>query len=298
MVGRPPQKEPAVNALTKLFVVLLVVVSLLSSAGFIVFVNQVQNFKVSLASVNGQLATSQSAVQSAKQMAGSLQSQLDQRATELAQQRQKNADLEAANATTVAGLNATIASQQTDSRIAAASMVNVTAALTASETLRGKLNEALTLARTDSDTANKKYLDDEIAINRLQQEGDTTRRKATDLGEQLAQAQQENDRLSTRLKEAGIDPNGSSAVARSAPPINAVVRQTGETNGIPYATISVGSAEQVTKGMVFQVIDRAAGKYLGELTINAVDLHEATGKLEGPGVTAVRAGTTEVRTQL
>ena len=49
---------------------------------------------------------------------------------------------------------------------------------------------------------------------------------------------------------------------------------------------------------MFQVFDRLHQRYLGELTINAVDLHEASGKLEGPDVSAVRPGTTEVKTQL
>ncbi len=49
--------------------------------------------------------------------------------------------------------------------------------------------------------------------------------------------------------------------------------------------------------MVFHVIDRAHGRFLGELTIDNVDLHEATGKLEGPAIHDVRVGT-DVRTQL
>ena len=46
-------------------------------------------------------------------------------------------------------------------------------------------------------------------------------------------------------------------------PINGVVQAARPLNGIPYATINVGSAEQVTKGMVFQVIDRNKVKFLG-----------------------------------
>jgi hypothetical protein len=68
-------------------------------------------------------------------------------------------------------------------------------------------------------------------------------------------------------------------------------------NGIPYATISVGADAQVKQGMKFSVIDRDKGSFLGELTVGQVDEKEATGKLEGPHINEVHAGT-EVRTQI
>ena len=287
------------STLTRIFVILLVVVSLLSAAGFVVFVNEVQNFKVALATSTAQRDQMTAAVTSAKVEAGRVQTLLDTATKERDDATRENTRLANENADKVASLQATIASDASQSRVAAVSLENVTAALTASEGQRKGVGDALAAERTKTDGLQKTLFEDEVAINDLTRRNDVSGRKVTDLSEQLAQFKSENDAYLKQLKELGVTPGASSGqISLSAPPINGVVRTTGETNGIPYATISVGSAEQVAKGMVFQVVDRTHGGFLGELTINAVDLHEATGKLEGPGIGQVRAGTTEVKTQL
>ena len=49
--------------------------------------------------------------------------------------------------------------------------------------------------------------------------------------------------------------------------------------------------------MEFKVVDRATGNFLGTLTVDTVEPNEATGRLFGPSVAAIRPGV-EVRTQL
>ena len=79
-------------------------------------------------------------------------------------------------------------------------------------------------------------------------------------------------------------------------PINGVVRSVDIIGGKKYATISVGSADNVTKGMKFNVINRTTGDFLGYLTIEGLEPNEAIGPLEGK-VDKVQPGV-EVRTQL
>jgi hypothetical protein len=82
----------------------------------------------------------------------------------------------------------------------------------------------------------------------------------------------------------------------SAPPINGVVRNRRTIAGQEYATISVGSADDVAKGMQFKVVDRNTGDFLGTLTVEAVEPNEASGRLTGPKIADIRPGV-EVRTQ-
>lgn len=286
------------SALTKTFVVLLVVVSLLSAAGFIVFVNQVQNFRTMVNSANANLSQSKADLAAAKAQASALAVQVTAAQKETEAALADNAKLANDNATKVAALEAQVATDKSQAAIAAVTADNLTQALTASEGQRKALNDALTASRTELDTVSKREIDDGIAISDLTAKLDVSTRKGTDLSEQLAQSKADNERLSGLAKEAGLNPNDKiDFTRRSAPQINGIVRDTRPINGIPYATISVGSAENVTKGMTFHVVDRTHTKFLGDLVIDSVDLHEATGRLEGPGIADVRAGA-DVRTQL
>ena len=75
-----------------------------------------------------------------------------------------------------------------------------------------------------------------------------------------------------------------------------MIRSTRQIANLPYATISVGSSDNVAKGMEFKVIDRDQGKFLGTLTVDSVEPNESTGHLNGPRVGDIKPGT-EVRTQ-
>ncbi len=288
------------SALTKTFVVLLCVMSLLSAAGFIVFVNRAENFKQSLAGYQGQLAQSQANLTASKAQVSSLQTQADAARRDVDAAEAQINTLTNANTAALAARDATIANDQSQARIMTVTQDNLTAALTASEGQRKSLSDTVTAGRAESDRIAKVLSDDELALSSLTQRNDVSERKLALALEDLAQAKADNDRISAAYKEIGGNPNATPTGAitgRSAPSINGVVRDTRPINGIPYATISVGSAEDVQKGMVFNVIDRVHGKFLGELTIDSVDLHAATGKLEGPAIGDIRVGT-DVRTQL
>ena len=76
-----------------------------------------------------------------------------------------------------------------------------------------------------------------------------------------------------------------------------MIRDVRSINGIPYATISVGAADNVAKGMEFKVISHDGNKFLGVLKVDMVEQNEATGRLEGPNVAQVKPGA-DVKTQL
>jgi hypothetical protein len=141
-----------------------------------------------------------------------------------------------------------------------------------------------------------------MQINDLTNRLEVTERERRNATEQLEEMRGQNTKLGSALQDAGKNPreilasNRIPAGGGTAPRINGVVREVRTVAGLPYATISVGSADSVTKGMIFNVVERN-GNFLGKITIVSVELNEATGRLSGPKVDQVRQGV-EVKTQL
>ncbi len=141
--------------------------------------------------------------------------------------------------------------------------------------------------------------DDDIAISDLTNRIDVGQHKVTDLSEQVAQAQADNERLTAQLKELGQSPNAaapdrSAAAARRSTASSA---RPARSTASPTPRSPSARPSRSRRAWSSTSIDRTTGQFLGELTIDNVDLHEATGRLEGPAVHDVRVGT-DVRTQL
>ncbi len=285
------------SALTKTFIVVHVVLSLLLAAGLIVFVNRTENFKATIATQKNLVSRLQEESRSAKTDAEAWKTQTDQirsaRDAAIAD-AQKQA---LASANEVANLKTQIAADESNAKIATVTLDNLTAALTASETERKAQGDSLASARAEYDKAVGQVSQLNLAISDLTNRLDVSTRKLTDSLEQIAALRSSNDNMAKQLADAGVSPTAPAGVKAGAPPINGVVLSTNNQNGINLATINVGSNEQVKAGMEFQVIDRDKGNFLGVLTIETVDQQSATGKLEGPRITDVKAGN-EVKTQL
>jgi hypothetical protein len=86
---------------------------------------------------------------------------------------------------------------------------------------------------------------------------------------------------------------------RPVPPITGHVSQKTDIGGVPYVTLTVGSADSVSVPMLFYVFDQDKGQFLGQVTIEKVDPNDSIGRLSGPSDTLalVRAGN-EVRTRI
>lgn len=273
------------SALTRVFVVLLVVVSLLLSAGVVVFVNQVEDYRTAADSAQAQLVSERqlrqtelaAAVNERDEQArlrSIAQAQLAAREETIAQlQKQiidKNVEL--------ANVNKNLSTQQvalTAATEAARAAQEQNSRLTTEQAqMRQTLNE--TLARNvELNQANS-----ELA-NQL----DATEQERKFLAEQLAQAQTSAANYLALLQDHNIDPSKAAGGLRAgAPLIRGVVTQKRVIAGTPYAVISVGSSDGVQKGMEFKVIDRENAAFLGTLVVEAVDANEATGRLAGPRV--------------
>jgi hypothetical protein len=283
------------SGLTKTFIVLHVVLSLMLAAGLIVFINRTENFKDSLKDQKQAVALAKTEAGNAKADASNWRAQTDAarlaRDAAVADKIQTVASLN----NDIATLKGQLAANDSTIKINAVTGDNLTAALTASEAQRTALGASLASTRTDYDTSVKKVSDLNTAISDLTNRLEVATRKMTDFQEQLAEERSSNQRLTALVKDMGGTVNGPTGLQGGAPSINAVILATNNQNGIPLATISVGSDDQVKPGMQFQIINDK--NFLGVLTIETVDQQSATGKLEGPKVSSIRTGD-QAKTQL
>lgn len=285
--------------LTKLFVVLHVVLTMLFVAATIVWVNRVEEFNTALERRGSEAAIAQRQAQNAQAEAATAQSDAKavqaQAAAEVARIRQElntgqsdQRDLQ----TQLAGAQQNLSSA--DARLQAA-----TAALQTAQKSNALLQEQLSSTRLTGDKTQQQNTE------LLTANSDLTSRLQIGL-RQLRNANEQIETLQTQMADAaasGRSPNAIQGVPLPGPTpssevsINGIVRDLRNINGVNYATISVGSADNVAKDMVFNVIDRDAGDFLGYLTVDRVEQNEATGRLEGPRVADIKPGN-EVRTQL
>jgi hypothetical protein len=287
------------SPLTKIFVVLHVVLSLLLTAGLIVFVNRTENFSAKMAASTSAVQAANNAANAAKDDAASAREAATAAVAAVnAKIKDVQAQLSAAQ-TQIDQKDAALAQAASSAALAAADSSRLTEALKASEDQKSKQQDIITQIRTDDAALVKKDSDLNITVSDLTNKLDVANRERENFSEQLAESKSQNDNLVKILGDNGINPNQVGGVRANggAVPINGIVRDTRVINGIPYATISVGSADNVQKGMEFNIIDRQKGMFLGKMTIDSVEPHEATGRLEGPGVNDVKSGV-EVRTQL
>jgi uncharacterized membrane protein YccC len=290
--------------LTKFFIVLHVVLTMLVVAGLVVFVNRVDEFQATLKTTSAQLAVEQRGRASAEAEANAARA--DAKAVQqqaLAQVNAVRGQLNAAQ-TGVRERDTRIATSEQNLSSANARLQAATAALkTAQETVK-TLEDQLNQTRTASDKIQQQNTELLTANSDLNARLQTALRQYKNATEELDAAKQElanaQDQGGKPATQAGNAVAGAGPTPSQNPDvtINGIIRDQKTVNGVNYATISVGSKDNVTKGMVFNVIERGAnGDWLGYITIDRVEQSEASGRLEGPHVDRMKPGN-EVRTQL
>jgi multidrug efflux pump subunit AcrA (membrane-fusion protein) len=285
------------SPITKAFVVLHVILSMLLTAGVVVFVNRVDDYKKIVADERAKGEILKRAAETAAANETSAKISLTDAQTQLAAQvAAAKADKDKANAELLAK-NAELADLQKNLAIVQAQNTQLAQGLNASQTAQNQLNTQLAELRTTVDDLQKKKLELDAAVADLTQQRDTLEKQRRDLAERVAAIETDYQKATAALTKAGINWGPKISPDWTSPPINGVVREVRMIEQVPYATISVGSADAVTRDMKFRVIDRKTGEFLGMLTVQSVDTNEASGRLEGPAINRITRGA-EVRTQL
>ena len=289
------------SPLTKLFVSMLIVLSLLMTAATVVYVNKEDVQKTALANAQAQLASAQAAAGEARDQLTSAQQNLTK--------VQDSANTAAQTATTdhnnqqqqISQLQVELAKAQSQQATQQLDISRLTEALNASQASTTALQTEVARLRGNNDTLVKQASDLNGSVSDLTARLEVTERERRLLAEQLTQAKGDNERIGAILRS--VAPNmtpaqADAAIARSGlPSINGVIRDVRMIAGRPYATISVGTADGVKQNMEFKILDRAGGNFLGTLVVDSVEPNEATGRLDGPKVAEIRPGV-EARTQL
>jgi hypothetical protein len=302
-----------VSALTKVFVVLHVVVSLLLVAGMVVFVNKVEDFKTQAKKYQDDAALSKRALTALETK--DLQVIAEKNAAAVEANNRANA-LAAAKQT----LENNIVTLQTSLATATAAKATVDTQVT---TLANALKQAQETGaaqdvvvnglRTRSDDVEKKYTESQVALSDLNNRLDALNRElnyskeqVTALETELASARQQLVNGSVRGAAPGSPAPGPGGTGPGAPgssavpalasnvTIRGVVKNKFQVGEVAYATVSVGSADSVSKGARFNVTDPTGRQFLGYLTIDSVNPNEASGHLNGPNVDAVQKGSNVV----
>jgi hypothetical protein len=264
----------------------------------VVFVNRTDDFKKQ----NEALAKSTAAAKSDAALAraqgasdmANLQQQINAKDATIATQNQALGT----DQTNIGALNGQVADLTSKLAIAGSASQSLTAALQVAQQQNATIETNFAALRTQMDALQAQYTQASLHITDLQNKLDVTEKQRLYLSEQVAQLTAENSQQADLIhKNIPQIENRNGVILNPTPMIalDGVIRDKTVIAGVPYATISLGSAEQVQKNMQFKVID--GDRFLGYLTVDTVEPHEATGRLEGPHIDAVHSGV-EVKTQL
>ena len=287
------------SPLTKLFVALNVLLTLILTSATLVYINKEDIQRDSLTKVKAERDSKAQQVETLQAQVNSLQANVQ------AANQQANTQATASGNEVIrlqndlSKLQVQLATESSKAAQQQLDISRLTEALNASQAATARLNDEVARLRTNNDTLVKQSSDLNATVSDLTNKLDVTERERRLLAEQLTQTKGEAQRLGKIISGAGLSPQQQEvAVNRSGlPSINGVVKDVRAIAGNQYATISVGSADSVTRGMEFKVIDRRTGNFLGTLVVDTVEPNESTGRLFGPNVAAIKPGV-EVRTQL
>jgi predicted nucleic acid-binding Zn-ribbon protein len=284
------------SALTKIAVVLLVVASLLLSAGVVVFVNKVEDFrKTQLAAVdryNQEVASNKNNRVQVEALNAQLLSTSKDLNSRLDTLKQESAGKDA----TVLELKNQISKLDQDKKGVEVALGNLTKV---QEGLQGQLAAAQTQV-TDLRKIRDQLVDERHSLNVQLTDAlskvDALGRAYKNAEERLQGKTAEMDDLTGKVKSAGLNINSLPKRGNEgAPQLEAVVSSVFNAGGKPWASVTIGSKDMVEKGMKFNVVNNK--EFLGYLTIQTTEPTEAAGVLEGPKVEKVKTGD-QVKTQL
>jgi len=277
---------------------------MLTTAGFVVFVEQIRPLQPQLDSTRAALDTARQ--QAAANLDASRQAE-DQRIQEVqAHQadRSKDAQVIAMQQQAINDSKVQIAQLQAEKTNLEATSNTLNSNLSLTTATLNKLQEQVNDLRTTNDGLVKRAEEDSRRLSELSSQSDTMEASLSSTQEKLQAELEKNQKLDGWVKDHGGSPDTitqgeSLPTGPGAPAIAGQVVDKRLIDGNTYVTISVGSADGVTNGMQFYVVDRDSGQFLGIITVSNVDSNNSIGKLDGEPdkVAQVHAGN-DVKTQL
>lgn len=282
------------SALTKVFVVLLVVLSLLLAAASVTFLNTVPAYGTRIDSLDAQLRSAQTAASSSAAREAANRSALERQRDELnnllANAQQALIDQRAQLANSQAE-KATLQSQVVTAQTGISQAI---AALNANQSVVETLQAQVGTLRDENRDA---FIDRNETARQLvdaENELEYARKVLNRLEEQNAELLSSTEQIRRVAEASGMDLSTTPPVP---PRINGVITDSRQLPNGRYGSISVGSEDDVQPGVRFAIFDSESKAFLGFLDVESVDDSESFGKLTGPGVNQISAGD-EARTDI
>lgn len=282
------------SAITKLFIVLLVVCSLLLVSALVVFVNREEDYRKLYGAESDRRKQAEQLATEARISEQAARALIV--ANDLAHENRVallNKDKDAlAGERDRALSDATAQKKEKDAFMAQLKVSNdaITAATSALTLLEGQLAEA---RKTLTDTIAKNGQLDQVNTE-LSRSNAILIEQLRLMKEDLAQLRIENENLRKSAAVGVVLPGGAPNIAYP-PSLRGVISEVREFNGQYWATITLGSVDRVERGMKFHVIDGA--NHMGILQVDSVEPNAAFGRLSGDKAKDVKRDM-EVRTSL
>ncbi|MDP9174298.1 MAG: hypothetical protein M3O30_10600 [Planctomycetota bacterium] len=266
------------SPLTKLFVVLLVILSMLNAAAEVVFVNKVRPLQEALSEKEAVVQTAQAEAHSARIAQQSATDQLQAQVALRADDHKATAAAVTQLQNQLNSVNEQLAQLQADKTTRDSTISQLSSNLTLQTATVNKLQEQTSALQAANDGLVRRTEEDSRRIADLTNTGETLQTQLNTSQEKLQAALVMVQRLSGIASKNGVDvaaleqaPTGPASVA-----ISGTVVEKQSINGNSYLRINVGSEQGVTKGTTFNVL--SSGNFAGILTIDEVDSQSASGK--------------------
>jgi hypothetical protein len=273
-----------VSALTKTFILLHVVMSMLLAAGLVVFVNRLDASATATKADKASIARLQADVQGATADAATARGEH----AAIREQARNQVDTIRAELTKAQqdalALRGQIAELQSHAASDKAALASANEALKVAQQNQGTLQGQLADIRTSQDKLTQQFTEANLANNDLRNRLETTERARRQLAEQLADV---NTKLQNTPQGGRAEAPGEPQYASSRERIEGVISEKQNIAGKPYATISIGANDAVRQNMRLNVVSQN-GQFLGYVTVTRVDQEEAIGVLSGPRINEVR----------
>ena len=284
------------SGLTKLFVGLLVVLSIVLSASTVATVATLDDYQDNVEALEGQVSSLTTRANTADSALAELQASKTASVNTLSQVltdvRGKNEELKLQ----VNRLRSEQVREQQEQATIIAQNLALTQAVQGAQQAEQTLQAQVSALQQNVGNLRQQNVELNNEVANLFAQNQITEQGRRQLAERLREQQQQQQRAERALEDAGLDPaaiaRGQTRVQGNPAPINGVVTDKRSLNGREVVTVSVGSNDKVEKGTEFKVVDRDTGDFLGLVKIEYVDPDESVGYLSGPNPAGVGQGDT------
>ncbi len=268
------------NVLTKVFVVLMTILSVVLVSLVVPFVANTENYKDLVASAKQEAAGARTEAILAQQRSTASQSELNAQLNEMGSKLSGQVRLNDTLRSELSKATADLESARGAHARTQADIANLTAANKQMSDIAGKREEELSGLRTETVKQAKQIVELEAAVNDQASATATLRRQLRLAQENLVKTQEELTQANQKLAQApATTPGTQTPTGPVTPPvaINGQVSDVRQAGEVTLVQLNIGSSSGAKERMLFQV--HREGQYVGSVVLMTVDEQAAVGRV-------------------